>query len=994
MAFTQQQVDDWFAANPDATPDDVAAAVKSVGGLEANTGLAGMIANRYSIAEPEVTNYYNAYTAPAGGLPTNNTVANNQTTNTVDTNAGGLSSAPADNITSTGGVTKSATAPTSGGVSSVIEGDDIDTQIAQRPEEVAHWSRSADQRYMELIDDKTGQVLQKRAVGDFSDLDLVKMGLSFVPGMGPIVSGIGALDAARKGDLIGAAIGATGLVPGMQNVNTALKVGQAIDQNNPFAAVTALAGNTDLQNKLGLGNVSVGGYTAKDAISASNLLTAAQNGQWGQVIANAGNLTNSPDTALAGRALAVLQAAESGNPNALSQAVSLFNSAVGSKDTKVTADSGTPPSGLQLAGVTDGTTSDAGSGLTLGGVDAKTQATLDALKDVDKIGTGATTAPSWVVLANDENITGTKFQSDGSQVYTIERINPNNPDEKVYYDVVKDPETGEVYYKQGGISFDEEGNVSPFGYETISGSKPSWTWKAKDEATAGTEGDKSSDTTSGLSNIDTSDTTKGASGALSTVKSNVTGADANTVATSTVGGAGGDASKTPVVGGLGGDSGTTGTKGTTGTGGTGTLDAVTGGGGGAGSGGDGTGGGTGTNSTTINNGDGTNTTVVVAPTGTVTTHECKDGFHWDEAAKACVANVVVPPVVTPPVVTPPVVTPPVVTPPVVVPPPVVTPPVVTPPVVKEPVVTSPLSSAGITSPKLDSSPQFLAGASPQKRMELAKLQQLFASLTPELAAVLSERGFQPPKYREEEKEDAKEDSKEEKSIFGNLTDGMYNPQSKFMATGGSVLDSMKPKYVESAKYLSAAPVHGTGGVDGPLKLAILKHLKQSISAPPRSMDGLAQGGLPSKYAKAAPKGHKPEFITGLTGYYAQGEGTGQSDDIPAMLHDGDYVIDADAVAALGDGSSKAGAQALSQFQSKVPHKMSSGGQAVPAKIADGEYVFPEAFVTAIGGGDNKQGSKLLDAMREELRAHKRSAPTSKIPPKAKSPLDYLRMAKG
>ena len=119
-----------------------------------------------------------------------------------------------------------------------------------------------------------------------------------------------------------------------------------------------------------------------------------------------------------------------------------------------------------------------------------------------------------------------------------------------------------------------------------------------------------------------------------------------------------------------------------------------------------------------------------------------------------------------------------------------------------------------------------------------------------------------------------------------------------------------------------------------------------------------------------------------------------TDDIPAMLHDGDYVIDADAVAALGDGSSKAGAQALSQFQSKVPHKMSTGGQAVPAKIADGEYVFPEAFVSALGGGDNKHGAKLLDAMREELREHKRSAPTSKIPPKAKSPLDYLRMAKG
>jgi hypothetical protein len=157
-----------------------------------------------------------------------------------------------------------------------------------------------------------------------------------------------------------------------------------------------------------------------------------------------------------------------------------------------------------------------------------------------------------------------------------------------------------------------------------------------------------------------------------------------------------------------------------------------------------------------------------------------------------------------------------------------------------------------------------------------------------------------------------------------------------------------------------------------------------------SIGGMAKGGLPSKYSEAAPEGHKPEFITGLTGYYAQGGGTGQSDDIPAMLHDGDYVMDADTVAAFGDGSSKAGAEVMDRFRMEIPHKSNAQGKAVPAKIADGEYVFPAAFVTALGGGDNKQGSKMLDEMRERLRAQKRSAPTSKIPPKAKSPLDYLR----
>jgi len=70
MALTQEQVTAWFDANPNATADQVAAAVQSVGGLEANAGLAGMIANRYSIAEPEVTNYYNAYTSGIATLPT------------------------------------------------------------------------------------------------------------------------------------------------------------------------------------------------------------------------------------------------------------------------------------------------------------------------------------------------------------------------------------------------------------------------------------------------------------------------------------------------------------------------------------------------------------------------------------------------------------------------------------------------------------------------------------------------------------------------------------------------------------------------------------------------------------------------------------------------------------------------------------------------------------------------------------------------------------
>jgi hypothetical protein len=248
--------------------------------------------------------------------------------------------APADNITNNG-----YTKPTSGltGVAGqgAIEGDDIETQIAQLPTEYASWQTSSVPGYIDFIRKDDGAVLDRRQNNTFSDLDLLKIGLSFIPGAGQILAVINTADAVRSGNLLQAAIGATGLMPGMANVNTALRVGQAVQQDNPFGAITALASNSDLQKYFGANNLTIGGYTAKDAVSAANLYTAAQSGNYANIIANAGALVNSPDTVLAGRALAVLQAAESGNPNALSMAVSAFNSAGGSGGLPTTGGTGT-----------------------------------------------------------------------------------------------------------------------------------------------------------------------------------------------------------------------------------------------------------------------------------------------------------------------------------------------------------------------------------------------------------------------------------------------------------------------------------------------------------------------------------------------------------------------------------------------------------------------------------------------------------------------------
>jgi hypothetical protein len=77
---------------------------------------------------------------------------------------------------------------------------------------------------------------------------------------------------------------------------------------------------------------------------------------------------------------------------------------------------------------------------------------------------------------------------------------------------------------------------------------------------------------------------------------------------------------------------------------------------------------------------------------------------------------------------------------------------------------------------------------------------------------------------------------------------------------------------------------------------------------------------------------------------------------------------------------------------ELAEPMGHGGQddVIDAKLAPGEYVFDADVVSALGDGDNKAGAAKLDAWRERLRSHKRSAPSHRIPPRAKDPEAYLR----
>ena len=72
-------------------------------------------------------------------------------------------------------------------------------------------------------------------------------------------------------------------------------------------------------------------------------------------------------------------------------------------------------------------------------------------------------------------------------------------------------------------------------------------------------------------------------------------------------------------------------------------------------------------------------------------------------------------------------------------------------------------------------------------------------------------------------------------------------------------------------------------------------------------------------------------VSAAMGQYVKGGGTGTSDSIPAKLSDGEYVIDAQTVSMLGDGSSDAGAKKLDQMRHAI--RKQKGGALAKGKFA-------------------------------------------------------------
>ena len=112
------------------------------------------------------------------------------------------------------------------------------------------------------------------------------------------------------------------------------------------------------------------------------------------------------------------------------------------------------------------------------------------------------------------------------------------------------------------------------------------------------------------------------------------------------------------------------------------------------------------------------------------------------------------------------------------------------------------------------------------------------------------------------------------------------------------------------------------------------------------------------------------------GYKFAGGGAVPSSDAP-MLESGDFVIPADVVSGLGNGSTEPGMAFLQEALDAEPIRGGGDGMSdslmtridgvQPAKVADGEAVVRRAKVEKIGGGDVERGTKELYKMMDQVR---------------------------
>lgn len=136
--------------------------------------------------------------------------------------------------------------------------------------------------------------------------------------------------------------------------------------------------------------------------------------------------------------------------------------------------------------------------------------------------------------------------------------------------------------------------------------------------------------------------------------------------------------------------------------------------------------------------------------------------------------------------------------------------------------------------------------------------------------------------------------------------------------------------VYDLSYTGTSPFLSSGSSIMALKPGIVKPKNLNYELP-----GYPYGKEWRAAKEGGPIGHNPEFfseggLNSLKNSYVKGKGDGTSDSIPAMLANGEFVIPADVVSSLGNGSNDSGAEILSEFLKTIrEHKRKADSKKLP-----------------------------------------------------------------
>lgn len=179
-------------------------------------------------------------------------------------------------------------------------------------------------------------------------------------------------------------------------------------------------------------------------------------------------------------------------------------------------------------------------------------------------------------------------------------------------------------------------------------------------------------------------------------------------------------------------------------------------------------------------------------------------------------------------------------------------------------------------------------------------------------------------------------------LIKNLTPGLTAAKQDYTLSGLPDIDeTVNPVRFEEGGAVDPYATDKTIGKSTLTPSLTKAQLNYILTGLPGNLIGKAEGG--------SIQNHNPEFFSegglgSMKNRYVKGRGDGTSDSIPAMLANGEFVIPADVVSSLGNGS-------------------------------------------------NDAGATILDEFLKTIRKHKRAADVKKLPPDSKGALGYLLEAK-